>query len=165
MTTSARPTRPEDIDDLAPRLRKEDRDEVFAINGCSPRQALLDGFKLSDECWTIVHNEVVIGMFGVAPLEEGVGAIWLLASDDLPKARWEFLKKTRPWITYFLTKYKTLTNMVDSRNSVHVKWIKWAGFQIIGEALNIGPEKVTFLHFSKQRDHACVTLPQSRLSL
>lgn len=148
----ARPSRPEDIDDLAPRLREEDKAEVFAINGCDARQALLDGFKISDECWTIVHDDLVIGMFGVAPLEEGVGAIWLLASDDLPSIRWEFLKKTRPWINHFLSKYPVLTNMVDSRNTVHVKWIKWAGFKIIDEIPNIGPDKVLFLQFMKKRE-------------
>lgn len=163
---TARPSRPEDITDLAPRLRKEDRDELWAINQCTPEKGLRDGFDLSDECWTIEHDGLVIGMFGVAPLPDpGVGAIWLLASEDLPKIRWEFLKKTRPWINHFLTKYHTLTNMVDSRNAVHVKWIKWAGFEITGQIPDVGPDHVTFLQFVKQRDPACAMLPQSPLSL
>ena len=162
--THARPTQPEDITFLAPRLRKEDRDGLWAMNQCTPEKGLRDGFELSDECWTIEHEGLVIGMFGVAPLPEaGVGAVWLLASDELPKVRWEFLKKTRPWVAHFLTKYETLTNMVDSRNTVHLKWIKWAGFEITGQVPDIGPDQVTFLQFVKQRDASCAMQPQSRL--
>ncbi len=132
------------------------------MNECSPLKGLQDGFKLSDECWTIEWDGKVIGMFGVAPLEPEVGAVWLLASDDLPKVRWEFLKKTRPWIAHFLTKYLTLTNMVDARNEVHVKWIKWAGFTITASIPDIGPDKVTFLQFYKYRDQSCVAPKLSR---
>ena len=162
---TARPTQPSDIESLAPRLRKEDREELWALNECTPLKGLQDGFRLSDECWTIDHEGTPIGMFGVAPLEPGVGAVWLLASDDLPKVRWDFLKKTRPWVAHFLTKYPTLTNMVDARNEVHVKWIKWAGFTIVGEATGIGPDNLTFLHFSKQRDPTqCATPLRYQLS-
>lgn len=161
---TTRPTQPEDIPALAPHLRKEDRDELWAMNECTPLKGLQDGFRLSDECWSIEWNGKVIGMFGVAPLEPEVGAVWLLASDDLPKIRWEFLKKTRPWVAHFLTKYPLLTNMVDARNEVHLKWIKWAGFTIVGEATNIGPDKLTFLHFSKQRDASCATPLRFQLS-
>lgn len=162
--TTVRPSRPEDIPDLAPRLRKEDVAEVFAVNGCSPAQALMDGLRTSDECWTIEHEGVTVGMFGVAPLEANLGAIWLLASDALPSIRWAFLKQTRPWIAHFLTKYETLTNMVDSRNSQHIKWIRWAGFTFTNRHEGIGPDKVTFLEFFKQRDAQCAMSQPSRLS-
>lgn len=150
-----RPSTPEDVIDLAPRLRAEDLREVETINGCSGLTALSDGLRTSDECVTIEHEGRVIGMFGVAPLDPGVGAIWLLASDELPKIRWAFLKKTRPWIQYFLTKYPTLTNMVDSRNTQHVKWIKWAGFTFTN-TYELGPERVPFLEFYLERGPACV---------
>lgn len=160
-----RPTEPEDIQSLAPRLRQEDLRELEALNGCSAQKALSEGLRDSDECWSITFNDLVIGMFGVAPLEgrPDAGAIWLLASDDLPKIRWEFLKKTRPWVGYFLSKYPKLTNMVDSRNTQHVKWIKWAGFNFINE-YEVGPEKVRFLEFFKQRDPNACAMPLPFLS-
>jgi hypothetical protein len=119
---------------------------------------------MSDECWTIVHEGRAIGMFGVAPLEGDLGAIWLLASDDLPQIRWWFLKKTRPWVAHFMSKYPKLTNLVDSRNSVHLKWVKWAGFTIVGEVPDVGPDRVTFLQFEKIRDSSCAMLLPSPLS-
>lgn len=156
----------EDIADLAPRLRKEDVAEVYAVNGCSPEQALLDGLQTSDECLTIEHEEKIIGMFGVAPLRPGVGAIWLLASDELPSIRWGFLKQTRPWVAHFLTKFPLLTNLVDARNTQHIKWIKWAGFTFTNRHEDFGPDKVPFLEFYKQRDHTCATsLPSQLLPL
>ena len=163
MNVTTRPSTPEDAYDLAPRLRKEDVEEVFAINGCSPLQALLDGLKGSDECLTIMWDDRVVGMFGVAPLTKDLGAIWLLASDDLPKIRWKFLKETRPWVQYFLTKYPRLTNMVDARNEVHIKWIKWAGFTFTNRT-EVLPSGVPFLEFFKDRDNQCATLLPSQLS-
>lgn len=161
----ARPSTPEDVSDLAPRLRQEDLRELGALNGCGALQALSEGLLTSDECWSITYNGLVIGMFGVAPLEgrPDAGAIWLLASDDLPKIRWEFLKKTRPWVGYFHTKYPKLTNMVDSRNTQHVKWIKWAGFDFINQ-YEVGPDKVLFLEFFKERKVTACAVPLPFLS-
>lgn len=163
--TRARPSTPEDVLDLAPRLRKEDVAEVWAINQCSGLKALQDGLMASDECLTIEDDAgKVVGMFGVAPLEKGVGAIWLLASDDLPRVRKEFLRQTRPWVQYFQTRYPVLTNMVDARNEVHIKWIKWAGFTFTNRQETVGPDGVQFLEFYKLRDPACATLLPSLLS-
>lgn len=160
MPTTARPTVPEDIQILAPKLRKEDEAEVRAVNGNDPETELANSLKNSTECWTIVNGETIIGMFGVAPIDGSeAGAIWLLASDELPKVRWEFLKKTRPWIEYFLTKYPLLTNVVDERNQVHIKWLKWAGFTFTNRHEALGPEGRPFLEFYKQRSIPCVAMP------
>ena len=134
------------------------------MNGCSPLQALRDGLRCSDECLSILWEDRVVGMFGVAPLGPDLGAIWLLASDDLPQIRWKFLKETRPWVQYFLTKYPRLTNMVDARNEAHIKWIKWAGFTFT-DRTDVLPSGVTFLEFYKTRDPKCATLLPSQLSL
>lgn len=160
-----RPSTPEDCLSLAPRLRKEDVAEIKAVNGNDPLPELQQALRVSDECWTIEHRDeqssegLVIGMFGVAPLEgaPGVGAIWLLASDDLPKIRWSFLKRTRPWIEHFLSKYPILTNWVDSRNEVHIKWLKWAGFQFTSVTEQFSGEP--FHQFVKQRSHSCAPMP------
>lgn len=160
-----RPSTTSDIQSLAPRLRQEDLRELAALNGCGAYEALSEGLRRSVECWSITFDGLVIGMFGVAPLEgrPDTGAIWLLASDDLPKIRWEFLKKTRPWVGYFHTKYPKLTNMVDSRNSQHVKWIKWAGFDFINE-YEVGPDKILFREFFKERDPSACVMPLPFLS-
>jgi hypothetical protein len=157
---TARPTKPEDILILAPKLRKEDVAEILAVTGNDPQTELQNSLMYSEECWTIEHEGLIIGMFGVAPIHGSTGgAIRLLASDELPKIRWEFLKKTRPWVAYFLTKYPLLTNIVDSRNEVHIKWLKWAGFTFEGE-IPVGPEKIPFLQFFKTRSsEPCVAMP------
>lgn len=157
---TARPTRPEDITTLAPRLRKEDVEEIKAVTGNDPETELRASLLHSSECWTIVHEDAIIGMFGVAPIEGSeAGAIWLLASDELPKIRWSFLKKTRPFIDYFLTKYPVLTNVVDERNTVHIKWLKWAGFTFTDRHDRFGPQQVPFLEFFKARSLPCVAMP------
>ncbi len=157
MQVTTRPSTPEDCLDLAPRLRKEDVEEVLAACGHTPLQALQDGLRDSDECLSILKDGKVIGMFGVAPLPNGVGAIWLLASDDLPTIRWQFLKQTRPWVNYFLTKFQILMNWADSRNAVHLRWIKWAGFDFTNRQVDM-PSGVPFVEFIKTRDNTCATV-------
>ena len=157
MNVTTRPSTPEDAYDLAPRLRKEDVEEVKAACGHTPLEALLEGLKGSEECLSILWDDKVIGMFGVVTMPNKVGAIWLLASDDLPKIRWKFLKQTRPWVSYFMSKFDILTNWADSRNEVHLRWIKWAGFNFTNRRVDM-PSGIPFLEFIKIRDNQCATV-------
>jgi len=156
---TVRPSTPEDCLALAPRLRKEDIAEIKAVNGNDPLPELQQALRVSDECWTLEVEGVPAAMFGVAPLADypGVGAIWLLASDDILKVRWFFLKKTRPWVQHFFSKYSTLTNWVDSRNEVHIKWLKFAGFEFTTQETPFSG--VPFLQFVKQGTPSCVVMP------
>lgn len=150
-----RPSTPEDILKLAPRLRQDDIRECFACNGSNGTQALSEGLKTSSECLTIEMEKVVIGMFGVAPIEDfpQVGAVWLLASDDLKLIKVQFLRQTRPWIAHFLSRFPTLTNMVDERNEIHIKWIKWSGFTFTGRSsFSTFTPGVSFLEFVKYKE-------------
>ncbi len=122
----------EDIKYLAPRLRKEDKQEILALSGLLPYEALLIGFKNAVIVFTIFNpKNKPVGIFGVDDLGNGVGGIWLLATKDLAKIQIAFLKQCREVVKFLNTKYKILWNFVDCRNQLHIKWLKWCGFKFL----------------------------------
>ena len=123
-----------DIKYLAPRLRKTDKEEILAGIGETPYHALLIGFINCAIVFTIVNpkNEPV-GIFGVTDCGDGTGTIWLLATDGLAKIQIAFLKECRKVVNVLNKKYKILWNFVDCRNQLHIKWLKWCGFQFINK--------------------------------
>jgi hypothetical protein len=135
----------EDVDYLAIRLRFEDKREVLDATGSTPYQALLGGYIQSEICFTIVDTkDVPVGMFGVSK----EGAIWLLASDDIYRIRFSFLRESRKVIDFLNQKYPKLWNYVDSRNQLHLRWLKWCGF-IFLRKVNYGVNQKPFYEFIK----------------
>jgi hypothetical protein len=140
-----RKTISEDIEFLAPRLRYEDKREVLDSVGLTPYQALTDGFNLSQICLTIVDTKnIPVGMFGVS--EDG--AIWLLASPDIKRIRFSFVRESRKVVNLLNYKYKILWNFVDCRNELHLRWLKWCGFKFLRK-INYGVNQKPFYEFIK----------------
>ena len=139
----------EDCKYLADRLRYEDKREILANSGSTPYNALLRGYVASEVCFTIVDKEnVPVGMFGVSK----EGAIWLLASNDIYRIRFSFLRESRKVIDFLNQKYPTLWNYVDCRNELHIRWLKWCGFKFLRKT-NFGVLQQPFYEFIK----LCVT--------
>lgn len=142
--------RESDIDYIAPRLRKPDLQEIKALGDLSPRDALtLSYFGSKPKCYTAIGSGVPVAMFGVVPFEENErwGSIWLLGTDDITdKVPIPFLKWTKRFFPILMEPYDMVCNIVDKRNEVHIKWIKWLGFSFVRE-LQHGPENRTFYEF------------------
>jgi len=120
-----------DAEILAPKLRKQDREEVWASHGLTPMAALVTSQTNSSESHTIIaHDGEVIGMFGVVD-EGAVGIPWLLASDRLPEVAREFLPESLKWVERINQDYLVLTNYVDVRNTAARRWLKWLGFKFV----------------------------------
>jgi len=119
-----------DLKYLAPRLRFEDKREILSSSGLLPFYALYFSYLHSNIVFTIVNDKKEpVGIFGVTVS----GAIWLLATDKLKEIQFAFLKENKKVIDFLNTKYKILWNYVDSRNSLHIKWLKWCGFKFINK--------------------------------
>lgn len=93
-------------------------------------------------------------MWGVVDQGEGVGRIWLLATDELVNDKQnalQFLRQAKPRLAEMLQRYEVLFNYADARNTVHVKWLRWMGFTFIAKHPNYGDEGRLFLEFVKVR--------------
>lgn len=146
-----RQARKEDTHLLAPRLRKADLDEISASSGERPQLALLRGLHESEQCYSVLmHPEALpIAMFGIVRMSDNpsVGQVWLLGSDDIGFNSIGFLRRSKEWVELFQLQFPVLYNNIDARNTVHIKWLQWLGFQFINELPNYGNESRTFYHF------------------
>jgi len=91
-----------------------------------------------------------VGMWGVVDQGDGLGRIWLLATDELVTDKpnsIQFLRQAKPWLKAMLERYDVLFNYADARNEVHLKWLRWMGFTFIAKHSNYGHEGRTFLEF------------------
>lgn len=140
----------EDARYLAPRLRKEDMEEVRANTGEDPLTALLHGLEVSTPCYAIINNtEEPVGMFGAGPLPvPNLGFVWMLASPGLVDIQVPFLRQSKRWIEQMHKDVApVLTNVVDVRNKVHIRWLKWCGFTFLRRHEDFGVEKRPFVEF------------------
>lgn len=141
-------SRASDVPILAANLREADRAELEAL-GTTPLPSLAHGFVHSRPPHTILVEDEPVGMFGAVPLSPGVGAVWLLGTDKLVQGvtKWEFLHQCRGWVGELQRGYHVLTNIVDHRNAVHRKWIKWCGFKFLHEVVI---HDHTFIQFERR---------------
>ena len=140
----------EDAEYLAPRLRKEDVEEIYAASGDDPLTALLHGLEASTPCYSIINDrDEVVGMFGAGPLPmPNLGFVWMLAAPGLVEVQVPFLRQSRRWIEQMHKDVApVLTNVVDARNEVHIKWLRWCGFTFLRRIEDFGFEKRQFIEF------------------
>ena len=144
-----RATQLHDVCELAPNLRSEDKREVETL-GKTSEQSLLSGYLFGKVCRSIINNYgQVVGMYGVVPADSKTGLVWMLGSDKLKKIKIPFLKESRTEVEKMNILLPHLWNIIDSRNELHLKWIKWCGFKIIGERM---VNNVKFYEFCKVAD-------------
>lgn len=145
---------PSDADMLAPRLRKTDVEEVWASNNLTPWDALHESITTSILSLTITVNGIVVGCFGINP-ESALGKnaiIWFLASDELDRINYRFLRHSRKFIGMFLNLYPYLWNWVDVRNKPSIAWLRYCGAKIKRpEPYGVMRKNFRYFWFSKEK--------------
>lgn len=122
-----RPATLVDMVDLATRLRKADELEVRSL-GFSPMDALELGLINSERCLAMTPEGRLVGVYGICPTDmDGVGLIWMLASDDLIGHQVKFLKNSRAAVQDLIGDYQLAYNYTDARNTLHHAWLRWCG--------------------------------------
>lgn len=142
---------PADVAACAAEMRQADQAEVGAL-GYTPLGALTDGLVYSRPCLTIVDRaDRPLAMFGAVPRADLQGAanVWLLATDRFVReCRRQFLRECRTWVDCMNQTYPLLTNVVDARNAVHIRWLRWCGFEF-ADPIDVGG--TPFIPFERRR--------------
>ncbi len=130
---------------MAPNLRQADVDEILAASRSRPLEALEKSLEFSREAWTALVDGEPACMWGAGPLGifGGTGGIWLLGTDVIEKHPKKFLIESRRFLEIISTVYIKLSNYVDARNTVSLRWLKWLGFEI-SEPEPFGAEGLPF---------------------
>lgn len=132
---------------MATRLRAEDKSELEAATPGEPiLDILLNGIMQSDPAYVLDHFEEPVLMFGVVPNGD-VGVVWAVGTDGIRKVRREVVLHTREWLKTLGANFQYLMNVVDSRNTTHIRWLRWAGAEF-HKRITHPVNGIEFLEFS-----------------
>lgn len=153
MQWTVRRVEEEDIQYLSENLREADKAEVFAGSGHTPEQALRESVNhKSLGVWVGVYQGNPEIIFGVAyGIHEGVGHPWMLCTDKLAQSPREFIKACRKWVKGFSLNFPVLMNCVHAKNELHIRWLKWCGFEFVKLHENYGHLQEPFWEFQMIR--------------
>lgn len=150
---------PDDITNLAPRLRKADLDSILAAGSPSAEKSLNDGLALSDICFTAVDRyDTPVFMFGTVPCDDiTVAQVWLMASGEIDNHKRSLKRIAAHFLEVFHRKYHLLSNCIDCRNANHLRWLRWRGFQFVRTVSGYGPGQLPFTEIASIRNASCAT--------
>ena len=117
-------------------LRPEDAEEIKAKSGSNDiEKTLLKGFTMTDYCRAFFVDGEIEGIYGVvgAVDDKSIGSPFLLCTTKIKKIKIKFLKECKDRVQEMQDKFPVLFNYIDSRNKLHLTWLKWCGFRIINE--------------------------------
>lgn len=131
---------------IAPRLRAEDVAEAAAA-GRTPLQALAIAYFESSRCFTVTIDDSPEALFGVVPCGS-FGSVWLLGTPvTFAEEKQEFLRQSRHWMQQLAAGFDHIGNCVDARNTVHIRWLEWLGFEMQSPIL-LAPHGLPFIPFT-----------------
>jgi len=126
----------EDLVYLEPRLRDADKREIRDVTGLEPMASLSLGYKISKPCFTILAPKTgdPFAILGVVPEQyfPEMGMIWMHCTNDLPP--FSFLRYAKTVLYDIIGGqygYEVVSNYVDARNEVHVRWLRWMGAKLL----------------------------------
>lgn len=123
----------QDIIELADTLRQSDRDELAVVCTYSAREAVLKSVLASDPdfLFAVLADGKLLGIFGASSpsLLSRVGVPWLLATDEMNKYTKRLTQDTQRVVRMMLEKWPVLTNVIDVRNTMTMRWLKVIGFE------------------------------------
>ncbi len=127
---------------VASNLLPDDYREVAEGHGHDPVEAIPQCSKLGDTVYFKVPDGQLAGVAGVQP----DGRIWMLCTPAILKYPKTFAREARRFVES--REEKLLWNIVDKRNTVHMKLLKFLGFKFLRE-LKHGPNQLSFIEFCR----------------
>ena len=129
---------------VASNLLPEDRREVEEGHGLDPMEELPLAVHRSSCVWFEVPNGKTAGMAGVEP----GGNVWMLCTPAILEYPVTFAREAKRFIER--QEEPLLWNIVDKRNKVHLKLLKFLGFKFL-EEISYGPNNLSFIEFCRVR--------------
>ena len=127
--------------EVASNLRPDDRREVEEGHGVDPFVMITSKAQEGSCVYFNVPNGKTAGMAGVDP----GGLIWMLTTKAIEEYPITFAREAKRYVE---RQEGLLWNIVDKRNTVHLKLLKFLGFKFLREIFH-GPNQLTFIEFCK----------------
>ena len=129
---------------VASNLLPDDRREVEEGHGLNPMEQLPLAVHSGSCVWFEVPNGMTAGMAGVGP----DGEVWMLCTPAILEYPITFAREAKRFIQS--REEPLLWNIVDKRNTVHLKLLKFLGFKFLRE-ISHGPKQLSFIEFCRVR--------------
>tara|TARA_E500000318_G_scaffold66523_1_gene61310 strand:- start:1223 stop:1678 length:456 start_codon:yes stop_codon:yes gene_type:complete len=129
---------------IATNLREEDYREVYEGHGVDPLQGIPE---CSMECEDCEYMELPDGRVGGVAGVYKDGMIWMLTTPAILDYPITFARGCMKWLAA-RKHHEFLWNIVDKRNTVHLRLLEFLGFSFLREVKN-GPNNLTFIEFYK----------------
>lgn len=127
---------------VASNLRPDDLREVVEGHGHDPLVILPQAASVEGSISFTMPNGELGGVGGIQPN----GLIWMLCTPVIEKYPHSFTRLAKRYLEEYST---PLTwNIVDKRNTTHIKLLKFLGFKFLRE-LTYGPNNLTFIEFCR----------------
>ena len=139
---------------VASNLLPDDYREVTEGHGHDPLNSLVVGFQNCDSVYFEVPNGEIAGMAGV---HEG-GQIWMLCTPAIYDYPHTFAREAKRYVN--ARTEKLLWNIVDERNKVHLKLLRFLGFKFLRK-FPYGPNNLSFIEFCRVRSSSNRTSSRS----
>jgi len=130
--------------EVASNLRTDDYREVWAGHGHFPLWYIPVAAFNGDTVYFNVPNGKTAGLAGV---QEG-GKIWMLCTPAIYDYPHTFAREARRYVKR--REEKLLWNIVDERNKVHLKLLRFLGFKFLRRLIH-GPNNLSFIEFCRVR--------------
>ena len=130
--------------EVASNLRPDDLREVKEGHGIDPTTLPFLMTQNPSYVYFTVPDGKTAGMAGVG--EDG--DIWMLCTPDIHRYPITFAREAKRYVDSRTE--PLLWNIVDIRNTAHLKLLKFLGFKFLRK-LNHGPNNVTFIEFCRVR--------------
>ena len=130
--------------EVASNLLPEDRQEVVEGHGVDPLKELILAAHEGSCVWVEVPNGKTAGMAGVGPN----GEVWMLCTPAILEYPLTFAREAKRFIES--REEPLLWNIVDKRNKVHLKLLRFLGFKFLRE-ISHGPNNLSFIEFCRVR--------------
>ena len=151
----------EDTFEIRDRLRFYDVRECY-IHGASPTQALTDPFYvLGSRTYSIKLDDKVIGMCGTVPVDEKMGRVWMLGTQEINDNWRTFLRGTKKVVEILQGEYDTIENFVPIDHIDTIMWLQWSGFEIEEQGYEVSSHTmVRFTRCKKNKNNVYYLRPR-----
>lgn len=141
---------------MSSHLRVEDVEEVWACSRRTPEDSLCLAHRYAAYSLLMRPAEGAdpVAIFGISydGTYPGRGVVWLLATPEVSKHARGVLRTARGWLARFLREFpEGVHNIIDSRNALHLRWVRLLGFK---EGETILRNGVPFIHIYKLSEEA-----------
>lgn len=135
---------------VAQHMRHEDIREIETATGRTPEYALLSSFHSGGEMFVAYSEEGLSRGIPFAAFGCAGGMVWLLCTDEVQQCKLSAFRYAKKFLKLWLERYTVLFNWADTRNTLHLSWIKALGFTF-GRQMEING--VMFQEFYMEYSH------------